>query len=445
MTVKTLYDALAAYPQSRPCLYSAAGLYSLGDVLRQASAGWSSSATDSTFNSRIALRSLGPLQLIEAVIAFDGRVDAILLLPNSLDESTCQELTRTARCTHLIEAGQRILASLEASDLPERQKPEATRWILATSGTTGKPKLIEHTLESLSRTVRRDLNKGGELVWGLLYDPNRFAGLQVVLQALLGGSSLALPDSDVFEDQVRALFHSPVNALSATPSMWRKLLMDGRVCQLALRQITLGGEIADQSILDALKKCFPDARITHIYASTEAGTGFAVNDGKAGFPVAWLEEATGPVPIRINEHGHLLLKPPVLASGAEIQSRLDQSGFLDTQDIVKVSGDRVVFLGRVSGAINVGGNKVVPEEVEQVIRSVVGIQEVKVYPRRNSVVGQLVAADVVLQDGFDATSVREKINQICRAQLEAWQVPAFIRFVSTININPAGKVERTQA
>ena len=89
--------------------------------------------------------------------------------------------------------------------------------------------------------------------------------------------------------------------------MWRKLLMSCPVERLALRQITLGGEIVDQKILDALKH-FPAREDHHIYASTEAGVGFAVRDGRAGFPAAYLDNPPPGIRLAVDEQGQLLLK-----------------------------------------------------------------------------------------------------------------------------------------
>ena len=104
------------------------------------------------------------------------------------------------------------------------------------------------------------------------------AGLQVLLQALLGGSSLALPAAGTGLAERLALFaRCGVNAISATPTLWRKMLMlPAAQRALALRTITLGGETADQQVLDALARAYPGARVRHLYASTEAGVGFAV-------------------------------------------------------------------------------------------------------------------------------------------------------------------------
>lgn len=435
----SLDHGLAAGSSAGGWLYSAHGNWSI-DELRRRSLALRERATNAS-GGRIVLCGLKPIEFIEAIVAFDGFAEALLLLPSALDSVTQQELIQAADCTHQFDPGQSTLIAL---DREAHAKPShfTTRWLLATSGTTGKPKLIEHTLASLTRTVKRDLSNGSNYHWGLMYDPSRFAGLQVVLQALLGGSNLTVPGMGGFEEQVQALLDYPVNALSATPTLWRKLMMDGRILQLSLRQISIGGEIADQAILNALRLQFPSARVTHIYASTEAGTGFSVNDGQAGFPVDWLDHRKGPILLRINSRGHLLVKPPILPTGAAVRARLDEEGYLDTEDQVSIQDGRVIFHGRASGAINVGGNKVNPEQVEQILRAIPGIQDAKVYPQKSSVVGQLVAADVIPEAGMDVSFLRKRISEHCRLVLETWQTPAIIRFVHALSVNAAGKVER---
>lgn len=391
---------------------------------------------------RIALCGLSPLKLIKAVIAFDGTVNVMLLLPASMDARTTNQLIQSSHCTHRIDAlldEPESIASL--LNLPLRDEAP-TRWLLASSGTTGTPKLFEHTLASLCRSVKRDTVCGSEFVWGLLYDPCRFAGMQVVLQALLSTSGLCVSESMDFDTQITGFIANKVNALSATPSLWRRLLMDGRIAELPLRQITLGGETVDQNILDALKNAFPVARVIHIYASTEVGTGFSVHDGFAGFPANWIDSVIAPLPLRVREDGHLLVKPWILPGGKEILDRVDADGYLDTQDLVRVGGDRVFFLGRASGAINVGGNKVNPEEIECCIREVEGVYDVRVYAKKSSIMGQIVAAEVVSAIEIEPEPLRKSIQRHCRSHLENWQVPVFISFVTALKETSAGKRER---
>lgn len=386
----------------------------------------------------VVLCEQSPLALIEALLALDGVARAIFLLPYGHDSDIERRLIEEAQCDAKLEGGGTLtlldtrLTNAELNHLP-------TRWLMATSGTTGVPKIVSHTFDSLTRKMKRDSGRGSSYTWGLMFDPSRFAGLQVVLQSLIGGSCLAVSSSLVFEDQVTAILEQQVNALSATPSLWRKLLMDGRVLDLPMKQITLGGESVDQSLLDGLRRLFPDARITHIYASTEAGASFAVNDCRAGFPAKWLNNTAAPVPLRINDYGHLLIKPAVLAQGVEIQSRLDATGYLDTQDIVRQLDDRVFFLGRASGAINVGGNKVHPEEVENLIRELPEVLDVCVFGKSNSLMGQLVVAELVMAAGTDPKILRQKIQRHCRAKLESWQCPALVTAVDQLQETVAGK------
>jgi acyl-CoA synthetase (AMP-forming)/AMP-acid ligase II len=394
-----------------------------------------------TSASRIALCGLSASELIRALVAFDGRVRAMVLLPASLDDASKAQLVVAAGCTHVFD-GNDIYAVKNREGSYGFTDSDVTTWFLVTSGTTGTPKLIAHNLASLSRTVKRDSSKGRTYIWGLLYDPCRYAGLQVVLQALFSGSLLSVSLSDDFSLQVEGMIQDRVNALSATPSLWRKLLIDGRIKSCQLRQITLGGEIADQQLLDSLRHSFPKARIVHIYALTEAGTAFSVKDCKAGFPVSWLQEKNSPIPLRIRDDGHLLIKSHNLSTGSQIFSQHDAEGYLDTEDIVQVVGNRVYFAGRASGAINVGGNKVIPEFIEQHVRCVDGVLDVRVFGKKSSLMGQLVAAEIVTYPGFDTVMLKGSIMSYCRSHMDKWQVPVIISFVDELKENNAGKRQR---
>ena len=138
---------------------------------------------------------------------------------------------------------------------------------------------------------------------------------------------------------------------------------------IAPRYVRLSGEIADQAILDNLRGAYPRAAIAHAFASTEAGVGFEVDDGRAGFPASLIGRADGDVEMKV-EDGSLRIRSArtaVALSRASRRSLTDEDGFVDTGDMVELRGDRYYFVGRRGGIINVGGLKVHPEEVEAVI------------------------------------------------------------------------------
>lgn len=320
-----------------------------------------------------------------------------------------------------------------------------TDWIMTTSGTTGRPKMVRHNLASLTRSTRRDQVRGSEQVWGLLYDYTRFAGLQVVLQSLLAGSTLVVPPVEAPLDEKLAMLQAAgCTHLSATPTLWRKILMTPGSQTLALRQVTLGGEIADDTVLSSLAKAYPEARISHIFASTEAGVGFSVIDHKAGFPAHFLDAPPSGIGLKI-ENGLLHVRNENVGDDyLGEQGKVALDGWVNTGDRVAQRGDRVVFLGRDSGVINVGGDKVHPEEVEHVLLAHPAVEFVRVYARSNPIMGALVAADVVLREGAgEPAKLRPEITRFAASRLEKHKVPALLRFVDGFDLSVAGKLIRT--
>jgi non-ribosomal peptide synthetase component F len=162
----------------------------------------------------------------------------------------------------------------------------ATEWLMLTSGTSAGPKIVGHTLEGLTGAIVADGPAHcAPPVWATFCDIRSYDGLQIFLRAILGGGSMVLSEpTEPIADYVARLNARGVTHISGTPSHWRKLLMSGSASGFSPRYVRLSGEIADQAVLDGLSRAFPEASIGHAYASTEAGVGFAVNDGLEGFP-----------------------------------------------------------------------------------------------------------------------------------------------------------------
>src|SRR5262249_8614265 len=204
---------------------------------------------------------------------------------------------------------------------------------------------------------------------------------------------------------------------------------------------------ADQGILSALRAFYPDARIGHAYASTEAGVGFEVDDGLEGFPAS-LVGAPSDVEIAV-EDGSLLLRSAAGARGyigGHRRALARDDGFVDTGDIVERRGDRYYFLGRRSGQINVGGLKVYPEEIEAAINRHPSVRMSVVRARRSPITGSLVAADVVVNVRGAAAGggadLKRDILRLCRDRLAPPKIPATIRFVPVLDIAPPSKLAR---
>ena len=326
--------------------------------------------------------------------------------------------------------------------------PSGFRVLLATSGTTGAPKTAVHTLDTLVGGIRPPRTTDEGRRWLLTYPPASFAGLQVLLTALISGDDLIAVSNPSISRLIEAAWAHRPTMVSGTPTFWRSFLvaLGTRAEKLELTQITLGGEAVDQPTLDRLKATFPKAAITHIYASTEAGALFAVKDGRAGFPAGWLEKTIEGVRMRIRD-GILEVRSPRrmqrYAGGGRVnKAPLTADDWLITGDRVEPQGDRVVFLGRADSLINVGGMKVSPEEIEATLMEVPGVADVRAYGKKNPITGFLVSADIVLDDHAEQEVVRAAVTKHAQLRLDAYKVPRMIRFIDKIEYSETGKKTR---
>ncbi|MCS6952190.1 MAG: fatty acid--CoA ligase family protein [Bryobacterales bacterium] len=324
----------------------------------------------------------------------------------------------------------------------DRQTGCAPGIYLLTSGTTGRPKVVHQTLEALTARMRRESlekNRGG--IWLLTYEPHSFAGLQVVLSAALSEGALVMGHGRTATEICRLARTFRVSHLSGTPTFWRSLLMAVDSEGLpSLRQITLGGEAADQGTLDRLQRAFPQARVTHIYASTEAGALFAVNDGRAGFPAAWLgEELPGGVRLRIRE-GMLEVQARSLMQryAGSHPAPLTEDGWLRTGDLVEVVEDRVLFRGRDDEVINVAGLKVFPREVEAYLLAHPHVREARVLAIPNPMTGAVLGAEIVPAAGAP-DNLAQELLRACLRDLPAHKVPRRFAMVERIPISSSWK------
>ncbi len=309
--------------------------------------------------------------------------------------------------------------------------------LLETSGTTGTPKRARHDFERLRGRLRGTGDPTAR--WLLTYEPAAFAGLQVILTALASGAALIAVPGAGAADLTRAAVRHGATHISGTPSFWRAFLLTLGDERPPLVSITLGGEAADQPLLDRLKACFPAAKLRHIYASTEAGALFAVTDGRAGFPAAWLDTGVDGVALRIRD-GVLEVNSPRSMLG--YAGAASPSGdWLSTGDVVELRGDRVLFAGRLDGRVNVGGVKVSPEAVEQRLLTVPGVQDALVRPAANPITGHILTALVVPAPGVGEAVLRAAIREAA-AELPPAARPRAITIVETIPLGAAGKKKR---
>ncbi len=407
------------------------------------------------FGKRLLLRTSDPALFIAAVAALEGSAQSICVLPPCLADNERRLMVGDENQFDVVisETSQRPAAIRTLADLRSTidghqavssVSGHPTEWTIPTSGTTGVPKLVDHSWKSLTTAIRENKRKStSDERWGLLYGHSRFAGLQVILQALVHQKTLLAPTAALpLKERVAFLAQNRCSHLSTTPTSWRKILMLEEASGLQLQQITLGGEAADEQILNALAARFPQARITHIYASTEAGVGFSTSDRRPGFPVSYLDRpAYNQVQLKVSDN-RLYLKNPDLVGRYASGETFIADGWIDTGDLVDIVGDRVIVTGRANGLINVGGDKVMPSQVRDVLLSCDPVIDARIYAKPNPITGNIVAADVVvdpISEQGQPNELRHEILRYSREHLASFQVPRFMQFVPEIAVNETGK------
>lgn len=404
-----------------------------------------------------------------ALIELDGVARRIVLCPPGLSPTYLLDIIATAQIdalvTDMLPADDVLSAvpccvTCSTGTLPTSlaiSADQVTEWVLLTSGSTGAPKLVVHTLSSLTGAIRRTMSTGSPStappVWSTFYDIRRYGGLQILLRALLGTGSMVLSSAtetpSAFLKRAGAL---GATHISGTPSHWRRALMSPDAHAITPCYVRMSGEIADQLIINTLQSTYPGASVAHAFASTEAGLAFEVNDGLTGFPVAFVRQQKSSIELKV-ETNTLWIRSPYTADRylGSIPPLKDAAGWIDTGDVVTRSGDRYIFLGRKSGVINVGGQKVYPEEIENELNRHTSVRASLVKARKNPITGAIVAADILLTPEAAAAcpecqeSLKQDILANCRRALDSYKVPAIIRFVATLDLTDSGKLRRPNA
>jgi acyl-coenzyme A synthetase/AMP-(fatty) acid ligase len=443
-------------------IWGADGGIALGDLAHGSSLG----GQLETLSERCVLLVAGSqLAAALALIELDGVARRIVLCTPDLAAEHLPYVVATAGADAVVSDAARPAPSLSrpgpivtccldlAPGTVDRRARLQTEWILLTSGTTGPPKMVVHTLASLAGAMKARGTPAGPALWSTFYDIRRYGGLQILLRATLGGGSLVLSSAgEAMSDFLQRAASRGVTHILGTPTHWRSALMSPAARLLRPQYVRLSGEIADQAILDHLRASFPDAKVVHAFASTEAGVGFEVADGKAGFPASLIGQAGAAVDMKVVD-GSLRIRSSRTAArylGEQSTVLVDSEGYVDTGDMVELRGERYYFVGRRGGIINVGGLKIHPEEVETVINTHPRVRVSLVRARKSPITGALVIADVVLNMPLEeatgiAQALEREILEHCRASLPRHKVPAKVNFVAALATAASGKIARRDA
>ena len=358
--------------------------------------------------------------------------EEIILLDSDFTDSELINLTGRSDYSGFSKPVEKSVAPVLGSkkELIEKLRNLTGGWKISlfTSGTTGIPKKVTHSFQSITRFVKVS-ERNERSVWGFAYNPTHMAGIQVFFQALLNGNAIfrlfGLNTHDIYSE----IQSSGITHISATPTFYKLLLPCDNEFPLVER-ITSGGEKFNKKTFQQLNEVFPNARITNVYASTEAGTLFASQNDTFSIRPDYEQL------IRI-DNNELLIHNSLMGS---TETSIDE--WYHTGDMIEAVSNnplRFRFLNRKSEMINVGGYKVNPLEVEEALLELAGIKNVRVYSKSNSVLGNIICCEVVSNN---PEITEPTIRTFLQERIQEFKIPRIIKFVDQVSTTRTGKSKR---
>jgi acyl-CoA synthetase (AMP-forming)/AMP-acid ligase II len=300
----------------------------------------------------------------------------------------------------LVTLAELVEADEDDADLPVEVADTDPHVIFFTSGSTGKPKgvVLSHRASVLRCHPGAQLEPRGSMVCP--YPLFHMGAWTIATQQWAARDTVIFTASDA-ASIVDAIEHHGAERLNGIPGVWRRVLdhHDGRTLP-TLRFADTGTSATPLDLLQAIRAAAPNAHLRVFYGSTEAGNVAHLGHddvdrkpGSCGVPASLSE-------VRVDEAGEVWVTGPLLFDGyfenpeATAESLVD--GWYRTGDLADVDDEGYLsIVGRAKDLIRTGGESVVPAEVEVVLATHPGVQDVAVVGLPDAQWGEVVCAVVV--------------------------------------------------
>lgn len=346
-----------------------------------------------------------------------------------IEESFCQTIIKTDEKNLLIQNLKTIFSHNMIDNLREKN---SSGLILFSSGSTGKPKAMVHNLDTLIDSFKDKKEKSMNMLVFLMFD--HIGGLNTVFNALCMGACLIIPKIKDAKTICELIEKYKIMVLPSSPTFLNLILISQEYKNYdlsSLRMITYGTETMPQSLLLKLKEVFPKVKFLQTFGTSE--TGISTTSSKSSNSLFMkLEDINGEYKIVENELW-LRSKTQVLGYLNASMDSFTSDGWFKTGDLVEVDGEYIKIIGRAKEVINVGGQKVLPAEVESIILEMEEISDCMVYGEKNAITGQTVVCDVVLNKNIE--NIKKRVRVFCKDRLDAYKIPTKVNVVDKTNFS----------
>lgn len=338
---------------------------------------------------------------------------------------------------------------------------QETALVLHTSGTTARPKRVPLTHSNLCSIAENNITamelSGQDRCLNML--PLYYAvGIFTMLGVLAAGGSVVCPPHIYSDAFFEWLAEFRPTWFAATPPTHHAILSRAQdyrdlIARCPLRFIRSGAGAISPRALEGLEQVF-GVPVIVTYGMTEAGliscSPLPPRPRKAGsvgtpacLDVAIMDEAGTLLPPETA--GEVVVRGPTITRGYEdhpgANAAAFRHGWFRTGDLGVLDADGYLFLrGRLKDLINRGGQKILPQEVEETLLAHPAITAAVAFPLPHPTLGEDVAAAVVLRP--DAQTPESDLRRWAAAYLSAFKVPCRIVSVPELPVGPTGKVRR---
>ena len=350
-------------------------------------------------------------------------------IKEKIEESYCDKVVKIVDEKYFIE---NVVIYKEKHEIIKTlQEKNSSGLILFSSGSTGKPKAMVHNFDNLLNSYKDKKEKSLNMIIFLMFD--HIGGLNTLLNILSIGSTMIIPENRNPDDICKLIQDYKITVLPSSPTFLNLILISNshnKYDLSSLKMITYGTETMPDSLLNRLKDIFPKVKFLQTFGTSE--TGIANTKSKASNST-FMKIKDLDLEYKIVEN-ELWLKSKTQILGY-LNSSMDsftKDGWFKTGDLVEtLDDDYLKIIGRNKEVINVGGQKVLPSEVESIILSMKEIDDCMVYGEKNIITGETVVCDVVCKN--EIQNIKVLIRKFCKDKLDNYKIPTKVNIVDKTN------------
>ncbi|MFJ5875128.1 fatty acid--CoA ligase family protein [Streptomyces sp. NPDC093088] len=318
--------------------------------------------------------------------------------------------------------------------------------VLLSSGSTGKPKAILHNLDAIFAEKADAPERVGRIPRNVLLFllADHIGGINSLLGVLRSRASAVIPAERTPGEICSLVEKYGIRLLPTSPTFLNLVLIGGfheKHDLSSLKLITYGTEPMPEELLKRVHAAIPGARLLQTFGTSE--TGISTTSSKSSSSTSFRIEDAGSEYRIVDGELQLRTRTQFLGYLNYSNEAVTEDGWFRTGDLVEETGDGYIRVkGRAAEVINVGGEKVLPLELESILLGSPEISDCVVFGMPNSITGQAVHVEVVPSGNLSKAELRRHIRDFLDGKVEPFKMPTKVAIVAQTAFSARFKKDR---